>query len=83
MSLERSLKAQRRRRAWLPALPWPAEVGIEPRAIGNGVVEPGAVSCTLGTSGVIFAHMEHVAYDPNGRVHTFCHAVRIKGTSWV
>ena len=27
-------------------------------AVGNGVVEPGAVSCTLGTSGVIFAHME-------------------------
>jgi xylulokinase len=47
-------------------------------AVGNGVVEPGAVSCTLGTSGVIFAHMEQVAYDPEGRVHTFCHAVRDK-----
>jgi len=47
-------------------------------AVGNGVVEPGAVSCTLGTSGVIFAHMEHVAHDPDGRVHTFCHAVRDK-----
>jgi xylulokinase len=47
-------------------------------AVGNGVVEPGAVSCTLGTSGVIFAHMEQVAYDPDGRVHTFCHAVREK-----
>jgi xylulokinase len=33
------------------------------------------VSCTLGTSGVVFAHMEQVAYDPQGRVHTFCHAV--------
>ncbi len=44
-------------------------------AVGNGVVEAGAVSCTLGTSGVIFAHMENVAYDPEGRVHTFCHAV--------
>ena len=47
-------------------------------AVGNGVVEAGAVSCTLGTSGVIFAHMERVAYDPEGRVHTFCHAVRNK-----
>ena len=47
-------------------------------AVGNGVVEPGAVSCTLGTSGVIFAHMENMAYDPHGRVHTFCHAVRDK-----
>ncbi len=45
-------------------------------AVGNGVVEPGIVSCTLGTSGVVFAHMHKPAYDPLGRVHTFCHAVR-------
>jgi xylulokinase len=44
-------------------------------AVGNGIVEAGVVSCTLGTSGVVFAHMEQVAYDPKGRVHTFCHAV--------
>ncbi len=44
-------------------------------AVGNGIVELGIVSCTLGTSGVVFAHMEQVAYDPSGRVHTFCHAV--------
>ena len=47
-------------------------------AVGNGIVEPGVISCTLGTSGVVFAHMEKVAYDPQGRVHTFCHAVRDK-----
>jgi xylulokinase len=47
-------------------------------AVGNGIVEPGIVSCTIGTSGVVFAHMEDVAYDPAGRVHTFCHAVRGK-----
>jgi xylulokinase len=47
-------------------------------AVGNGIVEPGIVSCTLGTSGVVFAHMEKAAYDPQGRVHTFCHAVRGK-----
>jgi len=44
-------------------------------AIGNGIVEPGAVSCTIGTSGVVFAHIERPEYDPDGRVHTFCHAV--------
>jgi xylulokinase len=44
-------------------------------AVGNGIVRAGVVSCTLGTSGVVFAHMENVAYDPEGRVHTFCHAV--------
>lgn len=44
-------------------------------AIGNGIVETGEVSCTLGTSGVVFAYLEKPAYDPEGRVHTFCHAI--------
>ena len=44
-------------------------------AVGNGIVQPGIVSCTLGTSGVVFAHTESAAYDPQGRIHTFCHAV--------
>jgi xylulokinase len=43
-------------------------------AVGNGIVEAGVVSCTLGTSGVVFAHTDRPAYDPEGRVHTFCHA---------
>ena len=47
-------------------------------AVGNGIVESGIVSCTLGTSGVVFAHMDKPHYDPQGRVHTFCHAVRGK-----
>lgn len=44
-------------------------------AVGNGIVTPGVVSCTIGTSGVVFAHSLQPAYDPAGRVHTFCHAV--------
>ena len=44
-------------------------------AVGNGIVETGIASCTLGTSGVVFAHQDTPAYDPAGRVHTFCHAV--------
>ncbi len=44
-------------------------------AIGNGIVESGAVSCTVGTSGVVFAYLKEPAYDPRGRVHTFCHAI--------
>ena len=35
-------------------------------AVGNGIVEPGIVSCTLGTSGVVFAHMDKPHYDPAG-----------------
>lgn len=44
-------------------------------AIGNGIVEAGSVSCTIGTSGVVFAYLQKPAYDPAGRVHTFCHAI--------
>jgi len=44
-------------------------------AIGNGIVRPGVVSSTIGTSGVVFAFSEKVSIDPKGRVHTFCHAV--------
>ena len=44
-------------------------------AIGNGIVQAGTVSCTIGTSGVVFAYLERPAYDPAGRVHTFCHAI--------
>jgi xylulokinase len=46
-------------------------------AVGNGIVEPGIVSCTIGTSGVVFGHLKEPAYDPKGRVHTFCHAVEV------
>jgi xylulokinase len=45
-------------------------------AVGNGIVEAGVVSCTIGTSGVVFAHMPEPRYDAGGRVHTFCHAVK-------
>jgi xylulokinase len=44
-------------------------------AVGNGIVSSGVVSATLGTSGVVFAHAEQPTRDPQGRVHTMCHAV--------
>ncbi|MGC8766021.1 MAG: xylulokinase [Brevinematia bacterium] len=44
-------------------------------AVGNGIVKPGVVSSTIGTSGVVFAYMEKISIDSKGRVHTFCHAV--------
>jgi len=49
-------------------------------AVGTGVVEPGLAFTTIGTSGVIFAHADNVTIDPEGRVHTFCHAVPGKWT---
>lgn len=44
-------------------------------AVGNGIVESGVISATMGTSGVVFAHSDEVQIDPAGRAHTFCHAV--------
>ena len=44
-------------------------------AVGMGIVRAGAVSATIGTSGVVFAATDRPALDPEGRVHSFCHAV--------
>lgn len=44
-------------------------------AVGMGIVRPGAVSATIGTSGVVFAATARPALDKGGRVHTFCHAI--------
>ena len=44
-------------------------------AVGTGVVTDGKAFTTIGTSGVVFAHTDKLAIDPQGRVHTFCCAV--------
>ncbi|MBM4446500.1 MAG: xylulokinase [Chloroflexi bacterium] len=44
-------------------------------AVGNGIVREGLASCVIGTSGVIFWHVDKPAFDPLGRLHSFCHAV--------
>jgi len=45
-------------------------------AVGNGIVQRGVLSTSIGTSGVMFVHCDEVKIDPLGRIHTFCHAVR-------
>ncbi|MEX0820478.1 MAG: xylulokinase [Pirellulaceae bacterium] len=47
-------------------------------AVGTGVVKSGILSTSIGTSGVMFVHSDKVEIDPQGRLHTFCHAVRGK-----
>ena len=47
-------------------------------AIGTGVVKAGLLSASIGTSGVMFVHSDKMQVDPQGRLHTFCHAVRGK-----
>jgi len=44
-------------------------------AVGMGIVRPGSVHATIGTSGVVFAATDRPALDPKGRLHTFCHAI--------
>ena len=43
-------------------------------AVGMGILSPGSVSATIGTSGVVFAATAQPVFDPRGRLHTFCHA---------
>jgi xylulokinase len=45
------------------------------QALGHGVVAPGIVSCTIGTGGQLFAPAPAPVYDPQLRLHLFCHAI--------
>ena len=45
------------------------------QAVGVGVVKPGIVALTLGTSGVVFATTGQALIEPQGRLHAFCHAL--------
>ena len=44
------------------------------QAVGSGIVEPGLVSVTTGTSGVVFAATDGPVAHPQGTLHAFCHA---------
>lgn len=48
------------------------------QAVGVGAVKEGIIAITLGTSGVVFASTDKPFIDPQGRVHSFCHAVPSK-----
>jgi xylulokinase len=64
---------------WLPPVHESTEIAgagdQQAAALGVGVIEPGAVSVVLGTSGVVFAALPGYAHDAEARVHAFCHAV--------
>jgi xylulokinase len=63
---------------WLPPVRESTELAgagdQQAAALGVGVIEPGAVSVVLGTSGVVLAALPQYAHDPEARVHAFCHA---------
>jgi xylulokinase len=59
-----------------PGIPVVAGAGDQAAgAVGMGIVKPGAVSATIGTSGVVFAATSAPVLEPHGRIHTFCHAI--------
>jgi xylulokinase len=62
--------------SWLPKVFVVAGAGDQGAgAVGMGILQPGSVSATIGTSGVVFAATAAPTKDPKGRLHTFCHAV--------
>ena len=61
----------------LPGTPVAGSAGDQAAAaVGSGIVRPGVISATIGTSGVVFAYADRPSIDPQGRVHTLCHAVK-------
>ncbi len=44
------------------------------QAVGNNILRPGVISCTIGTGGQLLAPAREPVYDPQLRLHLFCHA---------
>jgi xylulokinase len=44
-------------------------------AVGTGAVSEGIISLVLGTSGVVFTPTKNFRIEPEGKLHSFCHAV--------
>ncbi|MBS3766230.1 xylulokinase [Candidatus Bipolaricaulota bacterium] len=44
-------------------------------AVGNGITEEGLFLASIGSSGVVLAHSDHMEVDFGGRVHSFNHSV--------
>lgn len=45
------------------------------QAVGVGAVQEGIIALTLGTSGVVFGSVNRPFFEPEGRLHAFCHSV--------
>lgn len=59
-----------------PGIPVAAGSADQPaQAVGNGLIEPGQGSVTLGTGGQVFVPLAAPVFDSQGRLHTFCHAL--------
>lgn len=45
------------------------------QALGNGLIDPGTLSATIGTGGQLFAPTAKPIVDPELRMHSFCHVL--------
>jgi xylulokinase len=76
---EEVLEALELERGWLPPVSESTEIAgagdQQAAALGVGVVEPGMLAVTVGTSGVVFAALQQYRHDIRARVHAFCHAL--------
>ena len=55
-------------------IPVTYRAGDQPNnALSLGVLDPGEIASTAGTSGVVYGVLGNVAYDPKSRVNTFAH----------
>jgi xylulokinase len=58
-----------------PGIPVCAGCADQPaQAVGNGLIDPPQGSVTVGTGGQVFAPLTTPLFDPQLRLHTFCHA---------
>ncbi len=48
---------------------------VSAQALAQGIIEPGMVSCTIGTGGQLVAPLSTPRHDPELRAHLFCHCV--------
>ena len=45
------------------------------QALAQGIIDPGNISCTIGTGGQLFAPLKKAIHDPELRLHLFCHVI--------
>lgn len=45
------------------------------QAIGHGIIQPRLLSCSIGTGGQLLSPVDVPVYDPQLRLHTYCHAL--------
>jgi xylulokinase len=74
-SIQGRVTADAAKELGIPAgIPVAYRAGDQPNnAFSLGVLEPGELAATAGTSGVVYGILDHPAYDPLSRVNTFVH----------